>query len=130
MSGYVIEGNKRKRIFASFTLRMTLLLNKYTDQFIQDQFNRVFQKFRIEQSMDMKNCKIIRKEILNIDEDENNKEKLPINYGSTMFFHFTYCSSMKAFPSKFHLLRQKYFNRSSMEDIIPALGVRNGNNLQ
>ena len=112
------------------TLRMTLLLNKYPGQFIENQFNLLFQKLQIKQAIDFKNYKIIRKEITHTAEKENRKAKTPVNYGSTMFIHFTYCSSMKTFPSKFHLLWQKYFNQSPIEDIIPALGVRNVNNIQ
>ena len=37
---------------------------------------------------------------------------------------------MKTFPSKFHVLWQKYFNQSPIDNIIPALGVRNVDNLQ
>ena len=112
------------------TLRMTLLLNKYPDEFIQNQFNRVLKKFKIDQSIDTKNYNIVRKEIIYMEENENEKENNPINYGDTMFVHFTYCSNMKIFPSKFHSLWQKYFNQSPIDNIIPALGVRNVDNLQ
>lgn len=109
---------------------MTLLLNKYPNQFIENQFNRVLKKFKVDQSIEPKNYKIIRKEIINIEENENQQENVPINYGNTMFVHFTYCSNMKTFPSKFHSLWQRYFNQSPINDLIPALGVRNVDNLQ
>ena len=112
------------------TLRMTLLLNKYPNQFIENQLSCLFQKFQIEQSIDSKNYNSIRKEIFNIDKKQKEKEKVQVNYGTTMFVHFTFCSNMKTFPSKFHLLWRKYFDQSPIEGVIPALGVRNVNNLQ
>ena len=55
-------------------LRMKLLLNKYSGQFIQDQFNRIFQKFKISQPIAIKNYEIIREEIINTNEGENQNE--------------------------------------------------------
>ena len=110
------------------TLRMTLLINKYPNQFIENQFNRVLNKFRIDQPIETKNYTIICRRITNI--EENEEENAPINYGNTMFVHFTYSSNMKLFPSKFHLLWQKYFNQSPIDDITPAVGVHNVDNLQ
>ena len=94
------------------TLRMRLLLNKYPNQFIENQFDRVLRKFKINQSIESKNYTIIRKELINIEENEKEKENAPINYSSTMFVHFTYCSNMKTFLSRFHSLWQKYFKQS------------------
>ena len=56
--------------------------------------------------------------------------KTPIDHNRTMFVHFTYCSSMRMFPVKFHLLWQKYFLDSPINDIVPVLGTRNVDNLQ
>jgi len=37
---------------------------------------------------------------------------------------------MRMFPVKFHLLWQKYFLDSPINDIVPVLGTRNVDNLQ
>ncbi|CAF1611520.1 unnamed protein product [Rotaria magnacalcarata] len=58
------------------------------------------------------------------------KEKVPVDYGKTMFVHFTYCSNMKTFPGKFHALWNKYFEESPINEVIPVLGTRNVKNLQ
>ena len=47
-----------------------------------------------------------------------------------MFIHFTYCTNMKSFPSKFHILWNKYFAESPINEIRPVLGTRNVDNLQ
>ncbi|CAF0808658.1 unnamed protein product [Adineta steineri] len=65
-------------------LRMALLLNQYLIKFIDQQFNCVLEKFNILQPF------------------------TSTNYGQSMFVHFTYCSSMKSFPEKFHQLWNKY----------------------
>ena len=62
--------------------------------------------------------------------DTSYKEKAPIDYKKTLFAHFTYCSNMRTFPAKFHLLWQKYFSESPINEIIPTLGTRNVPNLQ
>ena len=58
------------------------------------------------------------------------KDKIPINYESTMFIHFTYCSSMRNFPRKFHELWNKYFGESAINEILSVLGTRNADSLQ
>jgi len=107
-------------------LKMALLMNRYPSQFIDQQFNRVFYKYKIEQSVNIINYKYIRQQII----DSRIKAKEPIDYGQTMFIHFTYCSNIKNFPQKFHNLWLKYFSESPINDIIPILGTRNVNNLQ
>jgi hypothetical protein len=56
------------------------------------------------------------------------KEKVPIDYNTMMLVHFTCCSNMRAFPKKFHILWNKYFGGSPINDIIPVLGTRNVDN--
>ncbi len=58
------------------------------------------------------------------------QEKVPIDYNRTMFVHFTYCSNMRPFPEKFHILWKKYFEESPINEVIPVLGIRTANNLQ
>ena len=107
-------------------LRMTLLLNKYPNKLIEQQFNKVLRKFNINESLSTNNYNEIRTKIINAPM----KEKNPVNYDKTMFIHFTYCSSMKSFPIMFHKLWNKYFGESPINEIVPVLGTRNVNNLQ
>ncbi|CAF3147175.1 unnamed protein product [Rotaria sp. Silwood2] len=107
-------------------LRMALLLNKYPGQFIDQQFNNVLKKFNINEILTINNYDTIRQRVINIPY----KEKTPIDYSTKMFIHFTYCSNMRTFPKKFHVLWQKYFGESPINDISPILGTRNVENLQ
>ncbi|CAF1478109.1 unnamed protein product [Adineta steineri] len=66
-------------------LRMVLLLNHYPIKFIDQQFNRVLEKFDIIQLFTSNNYDTIRLQIIN----SPNKVKEPINYGRSMFVHFT-----------------------------------------
>ncbi|CAF3625614.1 unnamed protein product [Rotaria sp. Silwood1] len=65
-----------------------------------------------------------------IEKQFNKEEKIPIDYGKTMFIHFTYCLNMKTFPEKFHDLWDKYFMGSPIDEIKPVLGTPNVKNLQ
>jgi hypothetical protein len=107
-------------------LRMALLLNKYPNKFIEEQFNQVLLKFNINQPLTQINYEKYRQQII----DSPYKEKLPIQYDKNMFVHFTYCSSMRTFPSKFHSLWNKYFGESPINEVMPILGTRNVENLQ
>ncbi|CAF1345140.1 unnamed protein product [Rotaria sordida] len=106
-------------------LRMALLLNKYPNKFIDEQFNNVLQKLNI-QALTCFNYVNYRQEVI----DSPIKEVVPVDYGKTIFIHFTYCSSMKTFPRKFHTLWNKYFGESPINDVLPILGTRNVKNLQ
>ncbi|CAF3841629.1 unnamed protein product [Rotaria sp. Silwood1] len=112
--------NERER------LRMALLLNKYPNKFIDTQFIYILEKLNIKQLLTINNYAEYRHKII----DSPIKEKVPIDFGKTMFVHFTYCSNMRAFPGKFHVSWNKYFAESPINDIIPTLGTRNVNNLQ
>lgn len=107
-------------------LRMALLLNKYPNKIINQQFDRLLLKFDIYELLTLNNYNIIRDKIIK----SPVQVKQPIDYRQTMFIHFTYCSSMKTFPIKFHKLWQKYFQDSPINDITPILGTRNVDNLQ
>ena len=107
-------------------LRIALLLNKYPNKLIDQQFNKVLSKFNINELLSIHNYDKIRTKIINAPV----KEKIPINYDKTMFVHFTYCSSLRTFPRKFHELWNTYFGESPINEIIPVLGMRNVNNLQ
>ncbi|CAF4204177.1 unnamed protein product, partial [Rotaria sordida] len=106
-------------------LRMALLLNKYPNKFIDEQFNNVLQKLNI-QALTCFNYANCRQEVI----DSPIKEVVPVDYGKTIFIHFTYCSNMKTFPRKFHTLWNKYFGESPINDVLPILGTRNVKNLQ
>jgi len=107
-------------------LRMALLLNKYPNKVIDEQFNNVLLRNKISQPLTINNYDEIRQKIICMPE----KEKAHVNYEKTIFVHFTYCSSMKFFPKKFHELWAKYFEASPINEIMPVLGTRNVENLQ
>ena len=108
------------------SLRMALLLNKYPNGLISKQFELVFLKFNITEGITVMNYNLIRNKICS----HPNKEKQITDYERNLFVHFTYCSSMHTFPNKFHILWNKYFEGSPINDIHPILGTRNVNNLQ
>ena len=108
------------------SLRMALLLNKYPNQLIEEQFNRVLEKFSINEQISFQNYDVIRTRIIS----HSNEVQLSVDYEKNLFIHFTYCSSMRAFPVRFHRLWQKYFQSSPINEIKPILGTRNVNNLQ
>ncbi|CAF3415883.1 unnamed protein product [Rotaria socialis] len=107
-------------------LRMALLLNKYPNKIIDEQFNNVLKKFKIIQPLTSNNYNKIRQHII----DTHFEQKLLLEYEKHMFIHFTYCKNMKMFPTKFHTLCSKYFGLSPINDIKPVLGTRNVDNLQ
>ncbi|CAF3534844.1 unnamed protein product [Rotaria sp. Silwood2] len=107
-------------------LRMSLLLNKYSNQIIEQQFNNVLLKFNIDQPLTIINYDKCRQNVL----DSPYKERIVIDYDKVMFIHFTYCSSMKTFPFQFHTLWSKYFGESPINEVTPVLGTRNVQNLQ
>ncbi|CAF1517775.1 unnamed protein product [Rotaria sordida] len=102
-------------------LRIGLLLNKYPNKFINEQFQYILLKFNIDQLLTVNNYDNYRQKVI----DSPIKEKVLIDYRKTMFVHFTYCSNMKTFPGKFHTLWNKYFGESPINEVIPILGTRN-----
>ncbi|CAF4342700.1 unnamed protein product, partial [Rotaria sordida] len=107
-------------------LRMALLLNKYPNKFIDEQFNNVLIKLNIDQSLNNINYNIFHQQVINAPI----KEIVPVEYRKTIFVHFTYCSSMRRFPVKFHALWNKYVGESHINEVLPILGTRNVKNLQ
>ncbi|CAF1393834.1 unnamed protein product [Rotaria sordida] len=105
---------------------MALLLNKYPNKFIDEQFNIILSKLDIIQALTYNNYANYRQRVI----DSQIKEKVTVDYCKTTFVHFTYCSSMKIFPRKFHTLWNKYFGESPISEVKPILGTRNVNNLQ
>ncbi|CAF1516594.1 unnamed protein product, partial [Rotaria sp. Silwood1] len=98
-------------------LRMAFLLNKYPNEFIDKQFDRVFQKHNLIQPVAANDYKIIREKLIYSQKNEN----IQIDYRRTLFVHFTYCLNMKTFPTKFHALWNKYFTESPINEIKPVL---------
>ena len=78
---------------------MALLVNKYPNKFIDEQINPVLYKLKIDQPLSLNNYRNYRQKVI----DSPVKERVPVDYHKTMFVHFTYCSSMKTFPGKFHV---------------------------
>ncbi|CAF4174744.1 unnamed protein product, partial [Rotaria sordida] len=107
-------------------LRMALLLNKYPNKFTDEQFNNLLSKLNIIQPLTCNNYANYRQKVI----DFPIKEKISVDYGKTIFVHFTYCSSMRTFPIKFHALWNKYFGESPINEVLPILGIRNAKNLQ
>ena len=108
------------------SLRMALLLNKYPNELISKQFQLILEKFKINEEISTINYNIIRNEICS----HPNKEKQATDYKGNLFIHFTYCSSMSMFPKKFHILWNKYFEESPINEVRPILGTRNVKNIQ
>ncbi len=98
---------------------MALLLNKYPGDFIDKQLGRVLQKFNVDQLLTISNYNALREKIIYTP----TQEKIPIDYGKTMFVHFTYCLNMKTFPTKFHTLWNKYFIDFPINEIIPVFDI-------
>ncbi|CAF1301810.1 unnamed protein product [Rotaria sordida] len=107
-------------------LRLALLFNKYPNKIIEECFNYLLLKYKIDQPLNFNNYNLILQKII----ETPIKEKIPVDYGKTMLIHFTYCSSMKTFPKKFHALWDKYFCESPINEVLPILGTRNVKNLQ
>ncbi|CAF1426623.1 unnamed protein product [Adineta ricciae] len=104
---------------------MDLLINKYPIHFIDEQFQHVLNKFHISEVLNTNNFQQLRQQIIN----HSFEPKVPIDYGQTIFVHFTYCSNMRSFPKKFHQLWTEFFGKSPINDISPILGTRNCENL-
>ncbi|CAF0787626.1 unnamed protein product [Adineta steineri] len=103
--------------------------NDYTpdiSKFIDQQFNRVLQKFKINELLTTSNYSTLRQRVIDIPY----QEKVPIDYTKTMFVHFTYCANMRTFPTKFHVLWIQYFGESRINEILPILVTHNFDNLQ
>ncbi len=77
-------------------LKMAVLSNKYLVCFINQQFNYILQKFDNNQPLTKNKYNTSREKVLTTD----SKEKVPIDYSTTMFVHFTYCSNMRSLPKK------------------------------
>ena len=106
-------------------LRMALLFNKYPNIFIDEWFHYIWLKFNIDQPLIFNKYANYHKKVI----DSPIKEKVPVDYGKTMFVHFTYCWSMKTFPGKYHVLWNKYFGKSPINEVVAVLGTRNVINL-
>jgi len=108
------------------SLRIAFLLNKYLDIFINEQFNRVWSKFNINETVNVYNYDQLRQQIIQYPQ----KDKESIEYNKHIFIHFTYCLNIKQFPKRFHDLWNRFFSESPIADVRPILGIRNVNNLQ
>ena len=106
-------------------IRMALLLNKYPNKIIDQQFRLLLKKYTNTHETTENNYRNIRKIIIESPEPIKGQ----VDYASTLFVHFTYCVSMRRFPEQFHSLWTKYFENSPLSDIRPILGTRNTNNL-
>ncbi|CAF2019617.1 unnamed protein product [Rotaria magnacalcarata] len=107
-------------------LRMVLLLNKYPNKIVDEQFNNMLLKFNVNEPLTLNNYVRYHQIVIN----SPIKEKLLVNYEKSIFVHFPYCSSMRIFPVKFHALWDKYFDKSPINEVVPILGTRNVDNLQ
>jgi hypothetical protein len=85
--------NEREKI------RMALLLNKYSEEFIESQFDLVLSTYKIN-PLNLNNYSQEHEKLLK----SQRTEKLIVDFATTMFVHFTDSSSMKMFSSKFHSL--------------------------
>ena len=108
------------------SLRMTLLLNKYPPQLIENQFKAVLDKFRFLELFNAHNYNSLRTEIVST----TRNEQPAIEHDKTLFVHFTYCPNMRLFPTRFHELWRKHFAESPINGIQPILGKISLDNLQ
>ena len=108
------------------SLRMALLLNRYPDNLISNQFNRVLSKYGIDEPFTTRNYTQLRSKVI----QSTIQERMPTDHVRSMFVHFTYCTNMQSFPMKFHTLWHKYFEESPINEVTPVLGTRNVDNLQ
>lgn len=106
-------------------LRVALLLNKYPNSFLEEQFRNVLDKFQVTEQMKHQNYLRLRQKIISQPETKSSTHDT-----EHMFVHFTYCSSMRSFPTKFKILWRKYFSKSPINDTTPVIGTRNIGNLQ
>jgi hypothetical protein len=107
------------------SLRMALLLNKYPGKFIDQQFNKAWLKFNINQTINVYNYDKLGRQII-----KRPEKKTSIDYNEYICMHSTYCLNMRQYPNRFHTLWNKYFGESTIADIIPILGIGNVKNLQ
>ena len=109
------------------SLRISLLVNKYPSDLIEKQFIAVLEKFNIHVHVQITslNYEHIRTQI----HSQPDRTKSPVDFEKNLFVHFTYCSNMRTFPIRFHILWQKYFNESPINETRPILGTRNVKNL-
>lgn len=114
-----IEGRER--------LRISLLLNKYPNDFIQKQFESILKRLNVLNPISAQNYSTIQ---LQITQTEFPRERTTIDHVSNLFIHFTYCCSMRTLPSRFRTLWHKYFADSPIRDIKPIVSTRNASNLQ
>ena len=105
------------------SLRMALLLNKYPNSLIQEQFDKVFES---KEQVSIQNYNLVRQRVI----FSHQKEKTTVDYETNLFVHFTYCSHMRTFPTRFMALWKKYFIHSPINDVTTVLGTRNTHNLQ
>jgi hypothetical protein len=106
------------------SLRIALLMNKYPNNFIDAQFNRLLKKYDIHETLSSFNYDKYRRTIVcstKVEQMPDRKDKL--------FVHLTYCRQMRNLPLLFHSLWQKYFGESPINDVRPVLGIRNVYNI-
>ena len=108
------------------TLRMALLLKKYPESFISKQFELVLQIFNISETISLQNYKQIRFIIMSTAYEQ----KIQVDYDKNLFIYFTYCTKLRTFPIRFHILWREYFSLSPINDFNPVVATRNVLNLQ
>lgn len=104
---------------------MSLLLNKYPQEFILRQFERVLQTFQ---------CAVLtRKNYCNIRQiflDAANNNKTGIDFEVNILCHFSYCKGMHDFPTRFHKLWNDCFADTAICNMKPIVGSKKLDNLQ
>jgi len=113
-------------MFKSNVFHRSTSLNKCRENFIDVQFNRVLPKFKIDQPFTANNYSVLRQQLIELPIEE----RMVTDHRKIMFIHFTYCTTMRSFPSRFHTLWHRYFEQSPINEVTPILGTRNVENLQ
>ena len=102
------------------------MLYEYSNRIIEEQFNRLLLKYKTDELLDLNNYARYRQENINFLKEE----RILVNYKKQFVVHFTYCINMRRFLANFHILWNKYFGESPMNDATSMLGTRNVGTIQ
>jgi hypothetical protein len=108
-------------------INMSLLLNKYPNNFIQRQFKRVLQTFKCAVPT-RKNYSKIRKVFL--EAIGNNEKKAVVDFNSNIICHFSFCKGMNDFSTRFYKIWDDCFSDTAISIMKPIVGYKKLHNLQ
>jgi hypothetical protein len=112
-------------------VRITLLLNKYPPNFIDQHFRRFFETLT-----EQRDSKVLlseqhstyRDKVLDPQWNKNSKQRLDFN--KDILVHFTYTPSLARFGARFHQIWQEIFEETPLSDIPVVFAHRLTDNLK